>query len=56
MKENTCGSLSTGRLIMMEIPRDMKGLVKSRTFSRSDVMVSGAKAMSASWAAMKTVS
>ena len=48
MKEKTWGSLSTGLLIMMEMPSDMKGLVKSSTFSRSEVMVSGAKAMSAS--------
>lgn len=33
---------------MMEIPSDMKGLVKSITFSLSDVIVSGANAMSAS--------
>lgn len=32
---------------MMEIPRDMKGLEKSITSSRTNVMVSGATAISA---------
>ncbi len=31
MKEKTPGRFFTGFLIMMEMPRDMKGLVKSAT-------------------------
>lgn len=38
-----------GILIMMDMPNDMKGLLKSITLSRSDVMVIGAMAISASW-------
>ena len=34
---------------MIEMPSDMKGLVKSITRSRPDVMVRGATAMSASY-------
>lgn len=34
---------------MMEIPKDMKGLEKSITSSRTRVMVRGAMAMSAFW-------
>lgn len=37
-----------GRFIMMETPTVMKGLVKSITSSLSDVIVSGATAISAS--------
>ena len=48
MKLNTPGFSFTGFLIMMEMPRVMKGLVKSITRSLEDVMVRGAMAMSAS--------
>lgn len=36
-----------GFLIMMEMPSDMKGLEKSMTSSRTNVMVKGATAISA---------
>ena len=48
IKENTPGTSLVGFLIMMEIPRLMNGFEKSITRSRSDVMVNGAIAMSAS--------
>lgn len=38
-----------GFLIMMEIPKDMKGLEKSITSSRTRVIVRGATAISAFW-------
>lgn len=47
-KLNTPGFCFIGFLIMMLIPKDMKGLLKSITRSRSDVIVMGAIAMSAS--------
>lgn len=49
MKEKTWGGSFSGFLIMMLIPKLMYGLVKSSTFSLSDVIVNGAIAMSASW-------
>lgn len=42
------GLCGTGFLIMIEMPSDMKGLLKSITRSRSEVMVIDAIAMSAS--------
>ena len=48
MNENTPGFCFSGFLIMMLIPRFMNGLVKSTTRSRSEVIVNGAIAMSAS--------
>lgn len=48
MKLNTPGFCFTGRLIMIEIPWVMKGFVKSITFSRDEVIVRGAMAISAS--------
>lgn len=47
-KLKTPGVCFTGFLIIMEMPSDMKGLVKSMTRSRSAVIVMGAMAMSAS--------
>lgn len=47
-KLKTPGVCFTGFLIIMEMPSDMKGLVKSMTRSRSAVIVRGAMAMSAS--------
>ncbi len=47
MKEKMPGFFLTGLLIMMLIPNDMNGLVKSITRSLSDVIVKGATAMSA---------
>lgn len=38
-----------GFLIMMEMPKDIKGFEKSITSSRTRVMVSGATAISAFW-------
>lgn len=38
---------------MMEIPKDMKGLEKSITSSRTRVMVRGAMAISAFWMRVK---
>ena len=49
MKEKTLGGSFDGLLIMMLIPRLMKGFEKSMTLSLSAVMVRGAMAMSASW-------
>ena len=48
MKVKTPGLCLTGSLIMMEMPSDMKGLVKSATCSRWELMVRGAMAISAS--------
>lgn len=48
-KLKTPGFCLMGILIMMDMPNDMKGLLKSITLSRSDVMVIGAMAISASW-------
>lgn len=48
-KLKTPGFCFTGFLIMMEMPSDMKGLLKSMTRSLSEVIVIGAMAMSASW-------
>lgn len=48
MKLNTPGFCFSGFLIMMEMPRLIKGLLKSMTLSRMEVMVSGAMARSAS--------
>lgn len=47
-KLNTPGFCLTGFFIMIEMPSDMNGLLKSITRSRSDVIVIGAIAMSAS--------
>jgi hypothetical protein len=47
-KLNTPGFCFTGFLIMMLIPKDMNGLLKSITLSRSDVIVIEAIAISAS--------
>ena len=49
MNEKKCFPDGSGRWIMMEIPRLMKGLVKSITRDRSAVIVNGAMAISASW-------
>ena len=49
MNENTPGFCLSGFLIMMEMPRFMKGFEKSNTLSRTDEIVIGAIAMSASW-------
>jgi len=49
MNEKTPGFCFSGFLIMMLMPRFMNGLVKSTTRSRSDVIVSGAIAMSADY-------
>ncbi len=49
MKEKTPGISFVGFLIMMLIPRLMKGLLKSITLSRTDVIVNGAIARSASY-------
>lgn len=48
-KLKTPGFCLTGFLIMMLMPRDMKGLLKSMTLSLSEVMVIEAMAISASW-------
>lgn len=48
MKLNTPGVCFTGFLIMMEMPSDMNGLLKSMTRSRSAVIVMAAIAISAS--------
>ncbi len=48
MKEKTPGRCLAGFLIMMEMPSDMNGFVKSVTASRWELMVSGAMATSAS--------
>lgn len=48
MKENTPGFMISGFLIMILIPKFIKGLVKSTTFSRVYRIVSGAIQMSAS--------
>lgn len=48
MKLNTPGFCFTGFLIIILIPSDMKGLLKSITLSRSDVIVIDAIAISAS--------
>ena len=47
-KLKTPGFCLMGFLIIMLIPSDMNGLLKSITRSRSDVIVIGAMAMSAS--------
>lgn len=47
-KLNTPGFCLTGFLIIIEIPRDMNGLLKSITRSLSDVIVMEAIAISAS--------
>lgn len=47
-KLKTPGFCFIGFLIMMEMPRDMKGLLKSMTRSLSEVMVMGAMVKSAS--------
>lgn len=47
-KLNTPGVGFTGLLTIIEIPSDMNGLLKSMTRSRSDVIVIGAIAISAS--------
>jgi len=47
-KLKTPGFCLMGFFIMMLMPRDMNGLLKSITRSRSEVMVIGAIAMSAS--------
>ena len=47
MNVKTPGLCLMGSLIMMEIPIDMKGLVKSATCSRWELIVSGAIAISA---------
>ena len=43
------GFFFTGFFIIMEMPKDMNGFVKSMTLSRADVMVNGAIAISASY-------
>jgi len=48
MKEKTPGFCFSGFLIMMLMPRFMKGLLKSMTLSRADDIVNGAIAKSAS--------
>lgn len=48
MKLNTPGVCFTGFLIIIEMPNDMNGLLKSMTRSRSAVMVMAAIAISAS--------
>lgn len=48
-KLNTPGFCLTGFLIIILIPSDMNGLLKSMTRSRSDVIVIGAIATSASY-------
>jgi len=48
MKLNTPGVCFTGFLIMIEMPSDMNGLLKSMTRSRSAVIVMAAIAISAS--------
>ena len=48
MNEKTPGTSFSGFLIMILIPRLMKGLEKSMTFSLTEVIVSGAMAKSAS--------
>lgn len=55
-KLNTPGFCLTGFLIIIEMPRDMKGLLKSITRSRSDVIVIDAIAISASCARERCVS
>lgn len=47
-KLKTPGFCLTGFFIIMLIPSDIKGLLKSITLSRSEVIVMGAIAMSAS--------
>lgn len=47
-KLKTPGFCLTGFLIMMLMPSDINGLLKSITLSRSDVIVIGAMAISAS--------
>lgn len=47
-KLKTPGFCLTGFFIMIDIPSDINGLLKSITRSRSDVIVIGAIAMSAS--------
>jgi len=47
-KLNTCGICFTGLLIMMLMPNEANGFVKSITRSLSAVMVNGAMAISAS--------
>lgn len=54
-KLNTPGFCLMGFFIMILIPRDMKGLLKSITRSRSDVIVIGAIAISASCKSIATV-
>ena len=49
MNENTPGISFSGFLIMMLMPRLMKGLEKSMTRSRTEEIVSGATAMSATY-------
>jgi hypothetical protein len=49
MNEKIPGFFFCGFLIIIEIPKDMKGFVKSMTRSRADVMVNGAIAISASY-------
>jgi hypothetical protein len=49
MKENTVGPTFLGLCTIIEIPSDMKGLENSMTRSRSDDMVKGAIAKSASY-------
>ncbi|CAG2110607.1 unnamed protein product, partial [Medioppia subpectinata] len=46
MNEKIPGFFFTGFLIIIEIPKDMNGFVKSITLSRADVIVNGAIAMS----------
>lgn len=48
-KLNTCGICLTGLLIIMLMPNEANGFVKSTTRSLSAVMVNGAIAMSASY-------
>ena len=49
MNENTPGFCFSGFLIMILMPRDMKGFEKSISRSLIEVMVSGATARSAFW-------
>lgn len=51
-KLNTPGFCLIGFLIIILIPKDINGLLKSMTLSRSLVIVIGAIAMSASWLCM----
>ena len=50
MNEKMPGFFFTGFFIIIDMPNDMNGFVKSITLSRAEVMVSGAIAMSASYA------